>query len=430
MPSTDPDNRQDRAEGRSPRWRSDRWFPAAILGPLRSFLQTEASSGVLLLVAVGLALAWVNSPWSSSYERIWHHVLTVRLGGTGVSTDLRHWVDEGLMTFFFLVVGLEIKRELVSGELRDRRAAVLPVAAAVGGMLVPALIYLACTASGPGSRGWGVAMPTDIAFALGVLALAIPRAPASVRVFLLSLAIVDDLLTVVVVAVFYSRGVSAGWLAAAVLAAAAAFLVERMRVRTPVVFIALGTCMWFALREAGVSPTLAGVTMGFLTPAVPFELVNAAEGGTAISPLTRVEALLHPWTSYLIVPLFALANAGVSFTAGAFDPPGAGRVSIGIVLARTLGKVLGIVIACWIAVRFRAARLPAGVGWPHIVGVAAAAGVPFTVSLFIAEIALDGGVLLQAAKLGILAAAALAGVAGFVLLRRAERGQASGVVPR
>ena len=379
---------------------------------------------MLLLVAVGIALVWVNSPWNSSYERLWHQVLTVRLGGTGVSTDLRHWVDEGLMTLFFLVVGLEIKRELVSGELRDRRAAVLPVVAAFGGMAVPALVYLAFNAGAPGSSGWGTAMPTDIAFALGVLALAIPRAPASLRVFLLSLAIVDDLLTVVVVAVFYSTGVSAGWLAAAALAAAAAFLVERIHVRTPVVSIVLGTCMWFALREAGVSPTLAGVTMGFLTPAVPFRLVSA-EGREAISPLTRVEALLHPWTSYLIVPLFALANAGVSFTAGAFDPPGAGRVGVGLVLARTLGKVLGIVIACWIAVRYRAARLPTDVGWAHVVGVAAAAGVPFTVSLFIGEIALGEGALLQAAKLGIFAAAVLAGVAGFVLLRRAERGQAS-----
>lgn len=427
MSSTGPDHPQESAEIRPPWWRSDRRFPTTILGPLRSFLQTEAASGVLLLVAVGIALVWVNSPWGASYERFWHQVLTVRLGGTGVSTDLRHWVDEGLMTLFFLVVGLEIKRELVSGELRDRRAAVLPVVAAFGGMAVPALVYLAFNAAGPGSRGWGIAMPTDIAFALGVLALAIPRAPASLRVLLLSLAIVDDLLTVVVVAVFYTTGVSAGWLAASVLAAAAAFLVERIHVRTPVVSIALGTCMWFALREAGVSPTLAGVTMGFLTPVVPFRLVSA-EGREAISPLTRVEALLHPWTSYLIVPLFALANAGVSFTAGAFDPSGAKRVGIGIVLARTLGKVLGIVIACWIAVRFRAARLPEEVGWRHVVGVAAAAGVPFTVSLFIAEIALGEGALLQAAKLGILAAAVLAGVAGFALLRRAERAQASGAV--
>jgi NhaA family Na+:H+ antiporter len=420
MPSIDPDQPQARSERRSLWWRSDRWFPTAVLGPLRAFLQTEASSGVLLLVAVGIALAWVNSPWGSSYERVWHHVLTVRVGGTGVSTDLRHWVDEGLMTFFFLVVGLEIKRELVSGELRDRRAAVLPIVAAVGGMVVPAIVYLALNAGGPGSRGWGIAMPTDIAFGLGVLALALPRAPASVRVFLLSLAIVDDLLTVVVVALFYSTGVSAGWLGGAVLAAVAAFLLGRTRARTPVIPIVLGICMWFALREAGVSPTLAGVTMGFLTPAVPFRHVSA-EGAAAVSPVTRLEELLHPWTSYLVVPLFALANAGVSFAAGAFGPPGAGRVGLGIVLARTMGKIFGIVIACRIAVRFRAARLPADVEWPHILGVAAAAGVPFTVSLFIAEIALDGGDLLQAARLGILVSAVLAGLLGFLMLRAAAR---------
>jgi NhaA family Na+:H+ antiporter len=397
--------------------------------PQRAFLLTEASSGVLLLVAVGIALAWVNSPWGSSYDRFWHHVLSVRLGATGVSTDLRHWVDQGLMTFFFLVVGLEIKRELVSGELRDRRAALLPIVAAFGGMVVPAIVYLACNAGDPGSKGWGIAMPTDIAFGLGVLALAIPRAPAGVRVFLLSLAIVDDLLTVVVVAIFYSTDVSVGWLGAAVLAAVAAFLLERTRVRTPVIPIVLGICMWFALREAGVSPTLAGVTMGFLTPAVPFRRVSA-HGAAAVSPVTRLEELLHPWTSYLVAPLFALANAGVSFTAGAFDAPGAWRVGVGIVLARTLGKVLGIVTACWIAVRLRAGRLPGGTGWAHIVGMAAAAGVPFTVSLFIAEIALGEGALLPAAKIGILTAAMLSGAAGFALLRRAERGQASGAVPR
>jgi Na+:H+ antiporter, NhaA family len=425
MPSTNPDHPQRRAEHHHPWWRSDQWLPTPIRGPLRAFLQTEASSGVLLLVAVGIALVWVNSPWGSSYERFWHRVLTLRLGGTGVSTDLRHWVDEGLMTFFFLVVGLEIKRELVSGELRDRRAALLPIAAAFGGMVVPAIVYLACNAGDPGSRGWGIAMPTDIAFALGVLMLAIPRAPASLRVFLLSLAIVDDQLTVVVVAIFYSTGVSVGWLGAAALAAVAVLLLARLGVRTPVIPIVLGICMWFALREAGVSPTLAGVTMGLLTPAVPFRHVSA-EGAAAVSPVTRLEALLHPWTSYLVVPLFALANAGVSLTAGAFGAPGAGRVGVGIVLARTLGKVLGIVTACWIAVRWRAGRLPRDVGWAHIVGVAAAAGVPFTVSLFIAEIALGEGALLPAAKLGILTAAALAGIAGFVLLRRAERGLAPG----
>ena len=329
------------------------------------------------------------------------------------------------MTFFVLVVGLEIKRELVSGELRGRRAALLPVIAAVGGMAVPAIVYLACTAGGPGSRGWGIAMPTDVAFALGVLALAIPRAPAGLRAFLLSLAIVDDLLTVLVIAVVYPTGVSPGWLAAAMVAAIAMFLLVRFRVRSVPAWIVLGIGLWVALREVGVSPTLAGVAIGLLTPAMPFQAA-AYEGREPITPVTRLETLLHPWTSYLVVPLFALANAGVSVTAGAFGAPGAGRVGIGIVLGRTLGKVIGIVIASWIAVRSRAARLPGGVRWPHIVGVAAAAGIPFTVSLFIAELALGDRALLPAAKLGILTAAALAGAAGFVLLRRAERGQEPG----
>lgn len=461
MSSTGPDHPQERADIRPPWSRSDRRFPTAILGPLRSFLQTEAASGVLLVVAALAALVWANSPWRDSYERLWQGTsFTVRLGGLHLSETLRHWVNEGLMTAFFLVVGLEIKRELRTGELRDRRAALLPAVAALGGMIVPALVYLAFNAGGPAARGWGIPMATDIAFALGVTALAMPRALSSLRLFLLTLAIVDDLGAIIVVALFYSDGVAFGWLAVAALVVVAIAGLERIHVRARVVFVALGAGLWLALRAAGISPTLAGVAMGFLTPAVAFQrprsvsaeahrvadetvddpsppdadapqwLYLAGLAREAVSPLARLESALHPWTSYVVIPLFALANAGVTLSVSGLGRAATSRVAVGIVLATTLGKVLGIVGACALAVRLGVARLPAGTGWRHIVGVAAAAGIPFTVSLFIAELAFGSGGTLEAAKLGILAAAVLAGVAGFVLLRRAERGQASGAVPR
>jgi NhaA family Na+:H+ antiporter len=405
-----------------------------------------------LVAAAAVALIWANSPISDSYERLWRTTLSIGLGDRGISEDLRYWVNDGLMALFFLVMGLEIKRELLTGELRDRRAAALPAIAAVGGMFVPALIYLAVNAGGDGIRGWGIAMPTDIAFTLGILALAARSAPPGLKAFVLTLAIVDDILTFAIIAVFYPSGISIGPLLLAVGAAGGMVALERIHVRASAVYICVGLAMWVAMHAAGIPPALAGVAIGLLTPAVPFqrprdvseEAVRVADetvdepdppdadahwwlrlawlSKEAVSPLARVEHVLLPWTSFVVLPLFALANAGVSLSASAvsdaFDSP----VSIGIVAARIGGKVAGIGLATYLAVRLGAGKLPERTGLAHIVGVAAAAGVAFTVSLFVAGSAFpDRPDLVQEAKVGILACAPVAGLLGFWLLRRADR---------
>jgi NhaA family Na+:H+ antiporter len=433
---------------RVPWSRSERPVPRRLLRPLQSFLETEVASGILLLAAIAVAQVWANL--GHGYQAFWTTELTMRLGRWVVAEDLRSWVNDGLMALFFMVVGLEIKRELLTGELRDRRVAVLPVVAALGGMIVPALIYLAFTAGTPSASGWGMVMPTDIALALGVLALAMPRAPAGLRIFLLALAIVDDLGSIVVVALFYSGTLAWGWLGAGAGIVVGVLLLERIHVRAAAVYIVLGVAMWFAFLASGLSPTLAGVTMGFLTPAVAFQRPRAVSeeahrvadltvddpfppdadaehwlylaelSREAVSPLARVETALHPWTSYLVVPLFALANAGIALSAATLGEAARSPVALGIVVARVLGKTVGISLACFLAVRLGIARLPSGTSRRHLLGAAAAAGVPFTVSLFIAEIALPVGQL-QAAKVGIVVAGALSSLLGFLVLRSGSR---------
>ena len=435
---------------RMPWSRSERPFPRRILQPLQSFLETEAASGVLLLLASAAALGWANSPWRDSYEQVWRTDLFLRLGGWGVGEDLRGWLDDGLMALFFLVAGLEIKRELLTGELRDRRTAVLPVVAALGGMVVPALIYLAFTAGSPASRGWGMAMPTDLVFALGVLALA-GGAPAGLKAFLLALAIVDDLGSLLVIALFYPKDVDWGFLGIVMSLCATIVLLQRIQVRAATVYVALGVGVWLAFHAAGIPGTVAGVTIGLLTPTVPFQRPRAvseeahrvadetvddpsppdADAGQwlylarlsreTVSPLARTEALLLPWTSYLVVPLFALANAGIALSGPALAEAATSHVAIGMVVARVVGKTVGISLACLLAVRLRIARLPVGTTWRHIVGVGMAAGVPFTVALLVAELGLPGGALLHEAKVGILVAALIAGALGLVMLRFAQK---------
>ena len=420
--------------------------------PLQSFLEAEAASAVLLVAAAVVAIVWANSPWRASYEDLWATEAGLRLGGLAIEGDLRTWVNEGLMSLFFLVVGLEVKRELLTGELRDRRAALLPVVGAIGGMVVPALLYLAVTAGTAGVDGWGAVMPTDIAVAAAVLALAWPGSSPGVRVFLLSLALADDIGSVAVVALASSSDVAWGWLGVAATVGVVIVALQRIHVRASLVYVALGVGMWLAVREAGVSPTLAGVALGFLTPAVPFQRPRAVSDEAhrvadatlddpptpdadapewlrlaglsreAVSPLARVEAALHPWTSYAVVPLFALANAGVVLGATALNGSVERRVALGILVGRLVGKPLGIVLACGLATRIGAARHPSAGRLP-LLGLGMAAAVPFTVSLFIAELALPGR-LLDAAKLGIFASAILAGVAGFLLLRSQRRSRA------
>jgi Na+:H+ antiporter, NhaA family len=391
-----------------------------IVRPLQEFLQESTASAVLLVIAAFVAIVWVNSPVGDSYDRLWRTTLTIGSGRWAVSDDLRHWVNDGLMALFFLVVGLEIKREFLSGELRDRRTAALPMIAAVGGMVVPALIYLAINAGGQGARGWGIAMPTDIAFTLGILALASRNAPPGLRSFVLTLAIVDDILTFVVIAIFYPTELDPMPLLVATGLVTAMIVLPRLRIRTPLLYVGLGLGVWLAMNASGVPAALAGVVVGLVTPAVPIPGRRGPVPDDAIAPLARVEHLLLPWTSFVILPLFALANAGVRLSASALADAFHSPVSVGIVVGRIVGKVVGIGLAVWIATRLGVARLPAGTRFAHVVGVAAAAGIAFTVSLFVADLAfVDMPELVDEAKMGILACAPIAGLLGYVLLKAA-----------
>jgi NhaA family Na+:H+ antiporter len=381
-------------------------------------------------------------------EALWSTDLGISFGDVTIVEDLQHWVNDGLMALFFLVVGLEIKRELTTGELRDPRAAALPVVAALGGMVVPALLYLALNAGGAGESGWGIPMATDIAFALGVLTLAARSAPASLKPFLLTLAIVDDIGAITVIAIFYTDDVNATALLIAVGLLALIVLLQRIDVRWAAVYIGLGVAVWVAVYESGVHPTIAGVALGLLTPSVPFQRPQAvsreahrvadetmddpsppdSDAGQwlelarlsreAVSPLARVEAALHPWTSSLVIPLFALANAGVVLSTDSLADAVTSPVTLGIVLGLVVGKVVGIAGATWLSARTGLGRLPEGAGWAHLVGVSAVAGIGFTVSLFISELAFPVGPLEDLAKVGIFAASLLAGALGFVLFRR------------
>ena len=420
--------------------------PLRLPAPLREYLREEAAGGVVLMAAAALALGWANSPWRAAYTALWQTPLAVQLGRFAIEADLRHWVSDGLMTLFFLVVGLEIKRELVAGELRTWRGAALPVVAAAGGMAVPALIYAAANAGGPGAPGWGIPMATDVAFALGVLALLGPRVPAALKVFLLTLAVVDDLGSIAVVALFYSRGVDLGALAVAAGLLALVAVLVRARVWWLPLHAGLGLVLWLALWQAGVSPVLAGVAMGLLTPARPTappevardrggalagelaadphpptlrEMLREARGTVPLAE--RLAHDLHPVSAFVVVPLFALANAGVSLERGGLAAPGAGAV-LGVVLAgRVLGKLAGIVAAAWLAVRLGLAVRPEAVSWAQLAGVATVAGIGFTVPLFVADLAFPDGRLQAPVKLGLLAASVVAGAAGALVLVLAAR---------
>ena len=418
--------------------RDERQGPTFIR-PLVDFLHTEAAGGVVLVAATVVALVWANSPWDAGYETLWDTRLAVSIGGRTLDLDLRGWVTEGLMALFFLVVGLEIKRELVEGELQDPRQALLPAVAAAGGMAVPAALYLGLNAGGKGSAGWGIPMATDIAMAIGVLSLLGSRVPASLKLFLLALAIVDDIGAVLVIALAYTEHIDVPALVAAagVVAAVAGLRVGRVRAHTP--FAVLGAGLWLALHEAGLHATLAGVVMGLLAPTRPArqpELVDAAELADVSSPeaarqtvtLAResvsvvewLEHRLHPWTGFVIVPLFALANAGIPLRGGVLGDAVRSPVAAGVVLGLVVGKPLGIVSATWLAVRFGRARLPAGAAWRGIMAVGAMAGIGFTVSILVAGLAFDDPGRVDEAKLAILAASVLAALGGLGLTAAAH----------
>ena len=424
----------DRRPGLRPTWlRSDRPLARYLAQPVARFLHVEAAGGIVLAVATTVALAWANSPWQDSYHTLWHTELSIGIGNRVLTEDLEHWVNDGLMVLFFFVVGLEIKREWVTGELRDRRAAVLPAMAALGGMVVPAAIYVLVNAGTDNVSGWGIPMATDIAFALGVVAILGSRVPPSLKIFLLTLAIVDDIGAILVIALFYSKSLEPGWLVVAVVVVAAAVLLRRANVRYLPVFVVIGTGLWFALFESGVHATIAGVIMGLLAPAVPFQTevetqnvvdvldhrpgislddVRAASFllRESVSVAERVEDLLHPWVSYVVIPIFALANAGITFSSKSFS--GDHRLLVGVVLGLVVGKTVGVSAMTWLGVRLGIGRLPGGVGPRHVLGVAVVAGIGFTVALFIAGLAFDDVASQDQAKIGILIASLLAAVIG------------------
>lgn len=357
---------------------------------------------------------WANVD-PGSYAEVWDHVLTLGVGGASITLDLQHWVNDGLMTLFFFVVGLEIKREVIDGELRDRKTAALPALAALGGMVIPALVYLALNAGGAGAHGWGIPMATDIAFAIGVLALLGSRVPQGVKVFLLTLAIVDDIGAIIVIALFYSSGVSGAWLGGAVAAVAGIVVMKRLGISSPWLYVLPAFVLWICLEESGVHATIAGVALGLLTPGAP---------GPALGPLERLEHRLHPWSSFVVVPLFALANAGVALTGDAIDAAVSGTIAWGIVAGLAVGKTIGITAFTALGLRLRLGRLPSGMRGRDVAGVGVVAGIGFTVSLFIADLSF-GGVSLDEAKVGILAASLLAGTVGAILVRMLTRPQRS-----
>ncbi len=410
--------------------------------PFVRFMRIEAASGVVLLCSAAVALVAANSPLAHLYHSALEFPLTVSFGALRLDWTLHHWINDGLMTVFFFVVGLEIKREFVVGELRDPRKAALPIAAALGGMVAPAAIYLALQFGQPGERGWGIPMATDIAFVVGCMALLAPRIPHGLRIMLLALAIVDDIGAILVIAVGYSSGVQPAGLAFACVGFGLCALLNRIGVRQVGVYFAVGAGIWLAFVQSGVHPAIAGVLLGLLTPARawieerrflgmlsslaehlkdtgPLEEVPrraAARNVEAfaretVPPLERLELSLHPWTAFLIMPLFAFANAGVTIHLGELGHP----VENAVMAALVLGKPIGIVLFSWLFVRAGLARLPTGVNWRSMLGAGCLAGIGFTLSLFVAGLALDGE-LLNAAKIGVLTGSTLSAVLGALLL--------------
>jgi Na+:H+ antiporter, NhaA family len=394
----------------------------AELWPLR-FISVEAMSGVVLLGAAAIALAWANSPWAGAYEGLWHLKLGLGVAEFLPACDLHFWVNDGLMSVFFLVVGLEIRREMHDGALSDPRVATLPIVAAVGGVVIPALLYVLINTDPEARRGWAIPTATDIAFAVGVLSLIGKAVPPVLRMLLLTLAIIDDIAAILVIAFVYSSGIAVGGLLIVAMGVLGVLLLQRLAVQPALAYVLPGAVVWFGMLSAGMHPTLAGVLLGLLTPATCAFGRAQRDPGTrraSASPVVRVEAMLHPWVAFGIMPLFALANAGVSLQGLDLSAAAPLAVGAGIVSGLVLGKPIGIVLASIAAVRLRLCALPAGVRWSHLVLIGLLGGIGFTMSIFIANLAFDDPALLAAAKFAVLVASLLAATLG-LLLGRLER---------
>lgn len=372
---------------------------------LSRFLHIEAVSGIVLMLAAAIALIWANSPASATYHAIWHAPLTIGLGPYVSSQSLHFWINDALMAVFFLVVGMEIRREIHEGALASLKLAALPLAAALGGVLVPALIYVALNTDPTTLRGWAVPTATDIAFAVGVLALLGRSIPGNVRVLLLALAIIDDIVAVLIIALFYSGGLELSGLLVAGLGVLMVLGLQQIGIGSAWAYVVPGAVLWLGLLQTGAHPTLAGVVLGLMTPVLPVRMRGQA-------PVIRVQMALHPWVAYGVMPLFALANAGVTLDGVDLGTGSAQAVTLGVVLALVLGKPLGVLGASWLAVRLGLCQLPSGVTWSGVGLVGLLAGIGFTMSIFIATLAFDDAHLLGAAKLGVLLASLLAAVLG------------------
>jgi Na+/H+ antiporter NhaA len=406
--------------------------------PLRTFLRTETGSAAVLLGAVIAALVWANVDMAS-YDRVWTTTFSIRLGGGTLAHSLRYWLNSGLMTLFFFVVGLEARREFDLGELRERRRVALPLAAGIGGMLVPVLIFLAFNAGRTSAHGWGAAMSTDTAFALGMLALVGRRFPFRLRAFMLTFSVVDDVIALAVIATAYAAGIHAWPLVAALATFAVIVLCVRLQIQRGAVYAVLGIVGWIALSRSGVDPIVIGLAMGLLTYAAPAarsdlerasdlfrlfreqptpELARTARAGltTALSPNERLQGLFHPWTSYVIVPLFALANAGIALNAGFLGRAFTSPITLGILVAYVLGKPIGVTGGSWAVTKVSSGRLRPPVGWAALAGGGAIAGIGFTVSLLISDLAFRGDQL-EEAKAGILSAALVASLSTWLVFR-------------
>jgi NhaA family Na+:H+ antiporter len=428
----------------------------SILRPFREFARIQAAGGIVLIGATAIALAWSNSPWGDSYGRFWRTPISMGAGEHSITLPIVLWINDLAMALFFLLVGVEIKREILVGELASIRKAALPIVAAIGGMAVPGLLYAVVNVSHGTLHGWGVPVATDIAFALGVLMLLGPRVPVSLKVFLASLAIADDIGALVVIAVFYTEHLRLGCLLIAGGIIALLAVLNRLGFRHPAVFMLLGLPLWFMVHESGVHATIAGVALAMTIPAratidahqfladgrrslaaveqevsesdlimTNARLLGAVHViGSACSqvetPLQRIEHALHPWVAFLIIPVFALANAGVTVGASVGSSI-VSPVSLGIVLGLVLGKPLGITLSSWLAIRVGLASLPSGVAWRHLLGAGCLGGIGFTMSLFIAHLAFESPVYIRQAKIGVLAASVIAGLLGWSVLARKAR---------
>jgi len=434
---------------------SERFVPKTFIRPFVRFSEIEASSGIVLLLAAVVALIWANSQWADTYFGLLDEHLTIEFFGFHLDESVLHLINDGLMTIFFFVVGLEIKRELVLGDLRDPKAAALPVLAALGGMAVPALIYLFFNAGTAAGNGWGIPMATDIAFAVGVVALLGSRVPSGAKLFLLAVAIADDIGAITVIALFYTSDLDWVHLLAAAAGLAVVWVANKLNVRAMWFYVPVAFVIWYFMLESGVHATLAGVALGFLTPARPLykprefderaraildqyptedssatqaqehadhEVLLLSEiANESVSPLSRLEHSLVPWSSFVIVPLFALANAGVDFRGVRIVDALTSPVALGVSVGLIVGKVVGISTASYAAVRLKLGKLPPGTTWAHIVGLSAVAGIGFTVALFVAGLAFTDPEITDLAKVGIFSGSIVAGIIGSIALSRIGR---------